>query len=73
MPGGINRPYTVSDIIGSLQGQIGAVTQGASTSAGTGFLAEDDETAGFADSVTATATAVTPEWGSALWGSLPWG
>lgn len=70
MPG-VFRPYTVADVIGSLSDQIGSL-QASSTSAGTGFVTEADETATISDAVTVT-TQANPAWNQGQWSVFTWG
>lgn len=71
MPG-VFRPYTIADVIGSLQDQIGAATSANSTTAGTGHFLEADETLGITDTATVTAQA-NPAWDAGTWGTFTWG
>lgn len=71
MPG-VFRPYSFTDVIGSLQDQIGAATSADSTSAGTGFFIEADETLGITDTATVTAQS-NPAWDAGQWSSFTWG
>lgn len=71
MPG-VYRPYTFADIVGSLQDQIGAAGAD-STSAGTGYFLEADETIGVTDSATVTAQAAAGTWDSSAFGRFSWG
>jgi hypothetical protein len=71
MPG-VFRPYTVSDIIGSLADQIGAAASGNTTATGTGHFTEADEALGVTGTATVTAQA-NPGWDAGQWGQFTWG
>ena len=71
MASGVLRPYTLPDVLGSLSDGISSLA-GSSTSAGTGFFVEADETLGLTDAATLTAQ-VNPSWGNGQWGQGVWG
>lgn len=71
MPG-VFRPYTLVDVLGTLNQQI-AQQQGGSVSVnGFGDFAEIDETSVYTDSVT-TSVQVNPTWDNGTWGGISWG
>jgi hypothetical protein len=69
---GVFRPYTVADIIGSLQDGITAATSTGTTTSGVGNFTEADETLGITDTAAVTAQA-SPAWDAGQWGSFTWG
>lgn len=71
MPG-VFRPATFADVIGSMQDGIDAATNTNTSTSGTGYFAEDDETMTLADSATGTAQA-NPAWGAGVWSGFTWG
>ena len=71
MPG-VYRPYTVADVIGSLQDGISGASNTDTTTSGVGNFTEADETLGITDSATVTAAA-NPTWDNGQWGQLTWG
>jgi hypothetical protein len=71
MASGVFRPYSLPDVLGSLSDGISSLA-GSSTSAGTGFFLEADETLGITDSATVTAQA-NPTWSNGQWGQGVWG
>lgn len=70
MPG-VLRPYTLNDVLGTLNAQNQAVSQGATIVDGIGTFAEADEAVTAADSATATHLAV-PGWDGGIWGGTQW-
>ena len=70
MPG-VFRPYTLVDILGTLNDQTGQ-QQGSQTVNGLGQFAEDDEQMLLGDSMTATVQA-NPAWDAGVWGAVGWG
>lgn len=71
MAPGVLRPYSVTDVIGSLADGISALAAG-STTTGTGHFLEADETLGVTDSVTVAAQAAAG-WDAGQWGQVTWG
>lgn len=70
--GGVFRPYTLVDVLGTMNQQITDVS-GAQTVTGFGTFAEADEGMIAADSMTSvlkTASAAT--WDSVTWGTFTW-
>jgi hypothetical protein len=69
---GVFRPYTLVDVLGTLNQGNTDTAQGASdTPDGIGEFAESDESATVSDSFTTTAT--TPAtWDNATWGTAVW-
>lgn len=70
MPG-VYRPYSVADVIGSLQDGIAAATGQDAASSGLGYFTEADETLGITDSATVTAQAAAT-WDSGQWNAFSW-
>lgn len=71
MPG-VNRPYTLVDVLGTINDQLGAVSNAQGASApGLGLVVEADETTTMADSATGTA-AVPTTWDTGVWGQGQW-
>ena len=70
MPG-VYRPYTISDILGTLNQQ-NAELNGSQMVTGIGTFAEVDETLGAIDSMTATAQ-LNAVYDAGQWGSFIWG
>lgn len=68
MPG-VYRPYSLADVLGSMQQQ--AIGDTNTSVSGLGSLAEADETVTLADSATGTA-AVNPAWDGGTWGAITW-
>lgn len=69
MPG-VFRPYTLVDVLGTLNQQSTA-TQDAQTVNGLGYFGETDETATLRDSWTSTVQ--TPAaWDGGTWGAFTW-
>lgn len=69
MPG-VYRPYTLTDVLGSIQQQ--AVGNTDTSTSGVGYYAEADETMTAADSATATVQVPTT-WDNGEWGQFTWG
>jgi hypothetical protein len=68
---GVFRPYTLVDVLGTLNQQNGA--QQDQTTNGLGDFAEVDETLGAIDSMTTTLQVGSPTWDNGQWGSFTWG
>ena len=69
MPG-VNRPQTLTDVLGIISGQ---ATGNTSTSvSGVGYFLEADDQAAVADTVSLSA-GVNPAWGGGTWGAVTWG
>lgn len=71
---GTVRPYTLADVLMTINDQVNQVQQSVSGSiTGISVVAEDDEPA-VTTSDTALAVAVTspPVWGNTVWGSDAW-
>jgi hypothetical protein len=73
MAAGANRPYTVEDVIGSLAGQVSALSDTSSTTAGTGFFVEADEAASLIDTASVAAQGGNPAWNEGQWSAFTWG
>lgn len=72
MTSGVFRPYTLVDVLGTMNQQITDMT-GSQTVTGFGTFAEADETMASNDSVTSTlVTASTVTWDNATWGTFTW-
>lgn len=69
MPG-VFRPYSLTDVLGTIQDQATGNTD--TSTSGVGYFAEADETLSLADSATATAQ-VNPAWDNGTWGAVIWG
>lgn len=69
MASGVFRPYTLPDVLGSMQQQ--AIGNTDTSVSGLGSIAEADETVTLADSATATA-GVNPAWDAGTWGAVTW-
>lgn len=70
MPG-VLRPYTLVDVIGTINGQNNA-DQGTTDTAGLGDFAETDEATSIGDSMAGTIQ-TNPVWDAGYWGSVIWG
>lgn len=70
MPG-VLRPYTLADVLGTINGQQAQQGQAAQIVTGVGFFAEANETVPLADSMTTTVQAL-PGWDGGVWGALSW-
>jgi hypothetical protein len=68
MPG-VFRPYTLADVLGSIQQQ--ALGDTATSVSGVGYFAEADESVPLADSVTGTAQ-LPSTWDNGEWGQFSW-
>jgi hypothetical protein len=66
---GVNRPYSLADVLGSMNQQ--AIGDTDTSASGLGSVAEVDETASTTETVTATA-AVNPAWDGGTWGAITW-
>ena len=70
--GGVFRPYTLADVLGTMNQQITDMTGGQAVT-GFGTFAETDETMTATDSATATtATAANATWDNVTWGTFTW-
>ena len=67
---GVYRPYTLTDILASIQSQAQGNTD--TSTSGVGSFAEADETLTVADSATASA-GLPAGWDGATWGAFTWG
>lgn len=70
MPG-VFRPYTLVDVLGTLNNQ-NAGLNGTQIITGLSGFAETDETVGYVDSMTATVNATVPTWDGTFWGQFTW-
>lgn len=68
MPG-VFRPYSLADILGTMQQQ--ALGNTDTSVSGLGSIAEADESVTIADSATGTAAA-SPAWDAGTWGAVIW-
>jgi hypothetical protein len=66
---GVYRPYSLADVLGSMQQQ--AIGDTDTSVSGLGSIAEADEAVPSAETVTATA-AVNPAWDGGTWGAITW-
>lgn len=72
MASGVFRPYTLVDVLGTMNQQITDMT-GTQAVTGFGTFAEADEVMTTDDSVTTTlVTASTATWDNATWGTFVW-
>lgn len=72
MASGVFRPYTLVDVLGTMNQQITDMT-GSQSVTGFGTFAEADEEMTMDDSATATlVTASTVTWDNATWGTFTW-
>jgi hypothetical protein len=69
MPG-VFRPYTLVDVLGTMNEQITAPT--GDTITGVGYFAETDEAFTLADKI-ATTVQATPAYDAGVWGAFTWG
>ena len=70
--GGVFRPYTLVDVLGTMNQQITDMS-GSQSVTGFGTFAETDETLGAIDSATAsTPTAANATWDNVTWGTFVW-
>lgn len=70
MAAGVFRPYTLVDVLGSINGQ-NSSTPDTSTS-GVGALAEADEQTTWADSAITVVRTTLPTWDQEVWGGSVW-
>lgn len=72
MPG-VSRPYTLTDVLGTINAQTGqgADQQGGGSVSGLGFFAEADENTVITDLVT-TSVQLNAGWDQGQWGSVSW-
>lgn len=71
MPG-VYRPYTLTDVLGTIISTQSQAAQPVGSVTGVGFFAEAGEASmPLADSATATAQAL-PGWDQGVWGALSW-
>jgi hypothetical protein len=70
MPG-VLRPYTLTDVLGTLNAQNQAAQQGVTQVNAVGSFAEADETVPASDSATATHAAPNG-WDAGIWGATQW-
>lgn len=71
MPG-VLRPYTLTDVLASVNGASGDASAVDTAETSTGVFGEADETATLADTVTTT-VAVNSAWDNGVWGAFSWG
>lgn len=73
MATGVFRPYTLLDVLGTMNQQITDMTGAQQMVTGFGTLAEADESMTASDSATATlVTASGVTWDNATWGTFTW-
>jgi hypothetical protein len=75
MPTGVVRPYTLLDVLMTINDQVNQVQQTVSGSVtGISVVGEDDEpSVTMADSTYGVALSTAPTWGNTVWGSGAWG
>jgi hypothetical protein len=66
---GVYRPYTLTDVLGTIQQQ--AIGDTGTSTAGLGYYAETDEAVTMADSATTTLQPL-PAWDRGEWGQFSW-
>lgn len=72
MPG-VFRPYTLVDVLGTMNQENGNLTGGQQILTGFGQFAEADESATVSDSATGTlVVASTATWDNTVWGEFTW-
>lgn len=69
MPG-VYRPYTLIDILGTLNQQSSGPT--GDTILSLGHFVETDEATTITDTITSTPITGTPAWDTATWGATTW-
>lgn len=73
MPG-VFRPYTLVDVLGTMNQETGELNGSQQIINGFGQFAEADETLGAIDSATTALTVASTEtWDNATWGAFTWG
>lgn len=70
MPG-VLRPYTLADVLATINQQSTATSATSGSVTGVGFFEEADEAVPVADSATATASAPAG-WDAGVWGATLW-
>lgn len=70
MPG-VFRPYTLVDILGTLNQGVQQATQGDTIITGTSVIGEADENMALSDTVTGTVT-TNQGWNQVTWGTVAW-
>lgn len=70
MAAGVFRPYTLVDVLGSINGQNSASPD--TSTSGVGFIAEADEQTAWADSATTVVRTSVPGWDQEVWGGSAW-
>ena len=70
MTAGVFRPYSLVDVLGSINNQ-NASTADTST-AGVGYIAEADETTVVSDSASTVLRTTVPTWDQEVWGGSVW-
>lgn len=71
MPAGVFRPYTLQDVLGTMNQQSQDQTGSQDTPDGIGEFIESDEAATLADSFT-TSVVAPGTWDGATWGTAVW-
>lgn len=68
------RPYTLVDVLGTMNQETGDLAGGQQIITGFGQFAEADETMSASDSATTALTvASTQTWDNSTWGAFTWG
>lgn len=68
---GVLRPYTLADVLGTINLAATANVAASGSVTGVGFFSEADETLPLTDSATATAAAPAA-WDAGVWGATLW-
>lgn len=73
MSAGVFRPYTIADVLGTMNQQIGSLTGSQNLISGLGDFGEADETLGAIDFVAGTLQiAASLTWDNSVWGDFTW-
>lgn len=70
MPG-VFRPYTLTDVLMTINAQLGQQNQPATTVSGVGFIAEADESLTPVDSASGSVS-TNAGWDQGVWGGVVW-
>ena len=70
MSAGVFRPYSLVDVLGSINNQNSASAD--TSTSGVGALAEADEQTTWADSATTVVRTTLPTWDQEVWGASTW-
>jgi hypothetical protein len=70
MASGVLRPYTLVDVLGSINGQNSATVD--TSTSGLGVVAEGDDQTAWSDSTTSQVLVGIPGWDQEVWGGSVW-